>query len=328
MKNKHLIILLSLVLIFAYSCGQNKKLKSSGSISWIRFSWEGDSIGDKYFDKLAMFVPFKLEGIPYQFTSQLDLGAPVTMIYGNTFTPLLDEFPEIAKKLDTVNKGYVIQGQKAGAFKNISFFLDTVKFNNQSVAFFKGFGDFVSKSSFKEDTIIHIGTIGANLFRNKILIIDFKDQKLAILDSLSETVESKLIDIVIENGRVKVPLVINGEKVYVLYDTGSSFASLFLSIKNWDKYRDTTSTLDTIMATAWGTKYPLFISKTNIEIKIGNMVFKPATIMANDLAPYYDFYKREKIIGLMGNQLFYEKTLIIDFKHKKFGVINNGQLIQ
>ncbi len=40
------------------------------------------------------------------------------------------------------------------------------------------------------------------------------------------------------------------------------------------------------------------------------------------------FYKREKIIGLMGNLLFYNKILIIDFKNKKFGLINEGQLIE
>jgi len=210
----------------------------------------------------------------------------------------------------------------------ISFYLDTVLFKDQNVAFFKGFGDTLSKSNFKKDTTIHIGTIGSNLFNEKTLIIDFKKKRLAILDSLLNNTENKLIDIIIKNGRIKVPIIINGEKVYVLYDTGSSFASLYLSTKNWNRYRDTTSTLDTLMATAWGTEYPLLISKTNIEIKIGDLIFKPETIMANDLDPYYNFYKREKIIGLMGNLLFYNKILIIDFKNKKFGLINEGQLIE
>ncbi len=115
MKNKSLITLLILVLIIAYSCVQNKELKDSNSnISWIRFKWEGDSIGNKYYKKLAMFIPFKLENVPYKFTSQLDLGAPVTMIYGNAFSPLLVDFPDIAKKLDTIKTKYVIQGKKVG----------------------------------------------------------------------------------------------------------------------------------------------------------------------------------------------------------------------
>jgi hypothetical protein len=317
---QYLIPLISLVLIFAYACNPGRERTKAGDLSWIRFEWEGDSIGGRYFDKLAMFVPFQIEGIPYRFTAQLDLGAPMTMIYGNTFVPLLEAFPGVAEKLDTVHKNYVIQGKKVGEFRNISFFLDTVKFMDQEVAFFEGFGDSASERDLRKDTVIHIGTVGANLFRNKILVIDFRNRRMAIADTLTDVDESDLIDIVIEHGRVKVPVMINGEKVYVLYDSGTSFATLFLSTRNWDPYRDTLSAPDTIMATAWGTKYPLLISKTNIEIKIGSMSFHPETIMANDLVPYYEFYKKENIIGLMGNQLFYDKILIIDFKHNRFGL--------
>ncbi|NOX87353.1 MAG: hypothetical protein GXO86_15580 [Chlorobi bacterium] len=326
MRIKKIIPLFSFILVLVSSCVQTRNEDNSNGISWIRFEWEGDTIGGKYYEKLAMFVPFRIEGIPYKFTSQLDLGAPMTMVYGNTFMPLLKNFPNIAGKLDTINTKYVIQGKEVGGLNNISFYLDTVLFKNQKIALFKDYGDTLSSNNIKKDTVIHIGTTGSNLFKGKILAIDFVNNRFAILDSLSNDGENKLIDIIIENGRIKVPVIINGEKVYVLYDTGSSFASLYLSTKNWNKYRDTTSTLDTIMITAWGTRYPLFISKTNIEIKVGNMIFRPKTIMANNLEPYYEFYKREKIIGLMGNQLFYNKILIIDFKNKKFGLTDNRQL--
>ncbi len=325
MKINKLIIIL-LTLIIAYSCQQEKK--NSKHVSWINFEWQGDSIGNRYFDKLAMFVPFKIENIPYKFTAQLDLGAPSTMVYGNSFSPLLKEYPNIASKLDTLNKNYVIQGRKMGGFKDISFYLDTVEFKHQNVAFFENFGDNYQVNDLKSDTILHIGTIGSNLFDNKILIIDFKNQKIAILDTLPNTLNKELTEIVIEKGRIKVPVTINGEKKYVIYDTGTSFATLFLSTNNWNEYRDTTSKLDTIMATAWGVKYPILTSKTNVQIKIGNKIFEPKTIMANSLKPYYEFYKKENIIGLMGNKMFYNQTLVIDFKNKKFGIINNRQLTQ
>ena len=328
MKNiRILIVLFGLILSFTWSC-KPRKASEDHNISWIRFDWEGDSVGNRYYEKLAMFVPFRIAGIPYNFSAQFDLGAPVTMIYGNTFTPLLQKFPAIAGKLDTIHKRYVIQGKKVGGFTNISFYLDTVLFRNQDVAFFKGYGEPLSGDQFKKDTVIHIGTIGSSLFSNKTLIIDFKHNRLAILDSLSNSMGDKLVDIIIEKGRIKVPILVNGEKVYVIYDTGSSFSSLYLSAKNWDRYRDTTSMPDSIMVSAWGTEYPLFISKTDIEIRIGNSVFHPETVMANDLKPYHDFFKREKIIGLMGNQLFYNKILVIDFRNKKFGLIDEPQLTQ
>ncbi len=323
MKTNIFIVLFSLISLYGY----NQNYRDERHISWIKFQWEGDSIGNRYFDKLAMLVPFQIESIPYKFTSQFDLGAPVTMIYGNSFKPLLNKFPEITEKLDTVNKKYVIQGIKVGGFSNISFYLDTVKFDHQNLAFFEGFGEKYSKDNFKKDTILHIGTIGSNLFKNKVLIIDFKNQKIAVLDSIPYKAEKGLTDIIIEKGRIKVPVTIDGKKVYVLYDTGSGFATLYLSTNNWNNYRDSVATPDTIMATAWGIEYPLLISKTDIEIKIGNSLFKPETVVANSLEPYYNFFKKENIIGLMGNKLFYDKTLIIDFRNKKFGIIDNHQLI-
>ena len=322
MRKKRFAFIL-FVLIFIFGCQHNKP--NTKTISWIGFKWQGDSIGNRYFDKLAMFVPFKIENISYKFTAQLDLGAPSTMVYGNSFMPLLQKFPKIAEKLDTLNKDFVIQGKKVGELKNISFYLDTVKFKHQNIAYFDNFGDKYQENDFKKDTILHIGTIGANLFNNKVLIIDFKKQQLAVLDSLPNKLEKELIDITIEKGRIKVPVIINGEKKYVIYDTGTSFATLFLSTNNWNEYHDTISRLDTIMASAWGVKYPMLISKTNIQIKIGNKIFKPKTIMANNLKPYYEFYKRENIIGLMGNKMFYNHILVIDFKNKKFGIIENRQ---
>ncbi len=274
-----------------------------------------------------MFVPFRIKGIPYDFTVQLDIGAPSTMVYGNAFKPLLEMFPELNKKLDTVNKSYVIQGKPFGGLKNITFCLDTVCFDNRNVAYFEGFGEKLSNNDFKADTPVHIGTLGADLFSEKILIIDFKNKRFAVADSVNKNTAEKLTSIIIEKGRIKVPIIIDGKKVYVLYDTGSSFASLYLSTNNWDNYRDTLSAIDTMYATAWGIKYHLFISKTDIKIKIGDKIFKPETIMANNLKSYYDFYNREKITGLMGNKLFYDKVVIIDFKNKKFGIVDNADAI-
>ena len=49
--------------------------------NWIPFQWHGDSIGNKYFDKLAIVVPVKIDNLPYNFGMQLDLGAVETMFY-------------------------------------------------------------------------------------------------------------------------------------------------------------------------------------------------------------------------------------------------------
>jgi len=319
-KSTH-FFLAGIILILSACTSRQEHQDLSKKISWIRFEWEGDTIGGHFYDKPAMLVPFQLEGVPFRFTMQLDLGAPVTMVYGNTFIPLLELYPDLASHLDTVEHRYVLQGRKVGGLHDITFLLDTVRFAHRDIAIFEEYGDSSRQEDFRTDTVIHIGTVGADLFREKVLVIDFTRQRLALLDSLPARMEEGMADILVEQGRIKVPADINGKKVYLLYDTGSSFSSLYMATEDWDAYRDTTCVPDTLMVTAWGIKYPLLLSPTHIEVKIGNEIFHPDTVMANSLKPYRDFYRRAGILGLMGNRMFFDRILVIDLRNKRFGVI-------
>ncbi len=322
MKRTIMVIITSFLVILLNRCSNNPKDESG--THWIKFLWQGDTLGGKYYDKLAMFVPIRIEGIPYTFRAQLDLGAPSTMIYGNSFKSILQTYPKVAAKLDTFDKPYMIQGKKTGGFKNLTFYLDSVAFKNKDIALFEGFGDFISMDALKKQNTARptIGTIGLNLFSDNVLLIDFPHNRLAILDSLPDPKDFSRTKIKLEKSRIKIPVQINKETLYVLYDTGSSFSSLFLSTNNWNSLRDTTANLDTIMVSAWGTQYPLYISKTRIHIKIAGIDFKPQVIMGTDLDMYYKFFKRENIIGLMGNQMFFKRMICIDFKNKLFGIGN------
>jgi hypothetical protein len=54
-------------------------------IFWTKFQWRNASIGKKYFSKYAMFIPCKIEGIPFNLAFQFDLGAHFTCIYEHCF---------------------------------------------------------------------------------------------------------------------------------------------------------------------------------------------------------------------------------------------------
>jgi hypothetical protein len=74
---------LTFLLISATSFGQKP--------DWIPFNWEGDSVSGKYFDKLAITIPVTLNNLPNKFKMQFDLGATVTVIYGNSIKPYLEK---------------------------------------------------------------------------------------------------------------------------------------------------------------------------------------------------------------------------------------------
>ena len=57
--------------------------KSQTEISWANFEWSGDTLSGKFYDKYAMLVPCKIEGLPNVFSFQFDLGANLTGVYEN-----------------------------------------------------------------------------------------------------------------------------------------------------------------------------------------------------------------------------------------------------
>ncbi len=50
-------------------------------LSWIKFYWISDTLGKRHYEKTAIFIPAKIEELPYIFSFQLDLGSDLTMIY-------------------------------------------------------------------------------------------------------------------------------------------------------------------------------------------------------------------------------------------------------
>lgn len=308
-----------------FNCSNPQKNQNAQQNSWINFEWVGDSIGSKYFDKLAIVIPFSIEGIPHKFESQFDLGATSTMVYGNSIRPYLYKYPILSKKLDTINKGYRLQGTKVGAFKNINFKLDTVLFKNQELVHFAGFGDELTKDSVHTTTIKHIGTIGVNIFQNKYLIIDFPKQRIAILDSLNShyVKRTTFLDAKLDKGRIKVPVTINGSVKYFMFDTGSSIFPLSVTKENIKLISNSNSVIDTILTNTWGEHYNVYGYKINSDISIGDFKIETQNLNVYDSKEEFkQFFEQEEIMGIMGNTFFLGKKIIIDYKNKRFGIIN------
>lgn len=182
------------------------------SLQWIPFSWEGDTISGIYIEKAFLNVPVKIENLPYEFTMQFDLGAYNSVFYGNTFAPYLKEAPSLMNKKDST-----------GMYKNVNLQIGTVEFSNANIGFMQNFGNKIPKDSLHSNTPKHIGTIASDMVQDKVLIIDYKSNRLAITDFLPAEYENLLAEeFESEYGGIKLPLRINGKTCKVLFDTGSS----------------------------------------------------------------------------------------------------------
>jgi len=319
-------VLTTLIVTLLISCTDLKKEQKSvdrKQNKWIDFDWVGDSIGNQYIDKLAITIPFSIEGIPHKFKSQFDLGANLTMVYGNTLKPYLDKYKNV--KLDTIANANFENGKKI-FFKSIAFRLDTVLFKNLELFYYNGYGEVLTQDSVDTPTIKHIGTIGTDLFKEKYLIIDFPNQRIASLDSLNTHYKNKtsFVDAIQDrHGRLKVPVTINGTTHYFLFDTGASMFPLAVDKDDIEEISKESSATDTLTTSSWGEYYDVHGYKITSDIYIGNFKIETENLKVYDSKKEFkQFYEKEEIMGLMGNSFFLDKRIIVDYKNKRFGIVN------
>lgn len=306
------ILLAFLVLLINSSYAQK--------VQWMPFHWEGDTIQGRYFDKIVMSVPVTIDNLPYKFKMQLDLGAEETVIYGNTINNYLLINEKLNQKIDTTLTFYM-NSKKYTKFRDVNFKIGNVSFGNINIGYFKNFGDEVPKDSVNTPSIKWLGTVGPDIFQGKILIIDYPNHRIAVTSQLpANYAKASFQQFKLKNGRIKIPLNINGAQKDLLFDTGSSLFSLLTTETTADQISGG-PIVDSIKTSSWGDQYFVYGRKSNVPIKFGTTLLRPTTVFFDRKHKFDQFYSQEEMWGITGNAYFLNNIVIIDYRNKLFGVL-------
>ena len=312
--------LLYLVVCFLNLTNSSAQVKVD-KLPWIHFQWESLTVNRHHFDKTAMLLTVTINDVPGQFVAQFDLGADLTMFYGNTIAPYLEKYNLLRSKLIREDEYQWLTG--------VTLSLDKVLFKAKKVFIRKGYGDNMTADSTTTHTVKLIGTIGADLVQNKVLVIDYKKSRLCIVDQLAKqmTDQVKFISYTSDQkGRVILPLQIGDRPMDALFDTGNSLFGFTSTKENWLALCDTAKVTKYEQLTSWGTtvdvwesplRYPLTIKGIDLPLVNATLSFldpKPAGMN--------QFFSQSKIDGLTGNLFFLDQCIIIDFKNKRFGIVH------
>jgi hypothetical protein len=234
----------------------------------------------------------------------------------------------LREKLDT-SYTFTHNGKNALWFNNINLRLGKVPFNGVNVIYYKSYGSTPSKSygfylnlkprfnvSFSQYNVSKIGTMGADLFQDKILVIDYKNTRMAVSDSLPveyENLPCVKFDLDKIN-RIKIPFRINGKEEWLMFDTGSSLFQLITSKEKALEISDSI-VVDSLSAYAWGE--PITI----VQFKVNKPVEFAGKILENSIVTYStNFYENENFWGITGNAYFWNNVVIIDYKNRTFRI--------
>ena len=293
--------------------------RKTHNLEWIPFNWTSDSLYGKYIEKATMNIPVTIDELPYKFNMQFDLGAVRTNFYGNALKPILEKYPSLNCKLDTT-KRFWIQGKENPMFRNVTLRLGEVVFENIEVGLFRNFGDETSNDLLNSEMEIHIGTIAPDLLQNKVLIIDYKLNRLAVADTIPVEYQSASFEsFKIDHGRIKIPFRINGNVEDLMFDTGSSVFSLVTSKQNALAIGGT-EIVDSIGGLSWGEYITVYGLQTVTPVVFVNKNFGSPIVYYVEDSSFDNFYKSENIWGITGNAFFFNDVVIIDYKNNRFGV--------
>ena len=293
---------------------QNARTTSS-ALSWAKFTWAGDSMGRRHFEKAAMFIPAKVDGLPYDFVFQFDLGSNVTVLKGNTLTGLLAKHPEFSRT--KIHRNHIFKFWKSTtAFEDLSITFGGIKATTRSCYVMSNYGEKISVNGLNASVPINLGSLGADIFQNKILVIDYPNQRFAICDTLPTYLQTTFTKIALdEYGRVILPLRLANKSYKVMFDNGSSIFSLLTSVDKINIF-STAAPTDTIPVRSWGITHNVIGRPLKGAFYLVGQRFSDVTV-------YADFRQSEKDAdydAITGNALFWDKTIIINFKKKEFGV--------
>jgi len=277
-------------------------LSAAVNAQTIHFKWEKDSIGNKLIDHIAMSVPFTIENKTYPF--HFDLGANYTLIYDKCFenTELLK-----TKKIDPTSDA---AGHPVFFVENQNFSIDQYAIKNYKLQ---------GLLNFDQGEVC--GIVGADIFQNKYLVIDFPGKKITVSNKLSRKLESKadFVTMQIKNNKPVIPLKVENKIYNFQYDSGASIFPIvtykqnFADLINQSKYKEELNIRNF--------NNPLVVKavETDKKIQIGNQYFRTREFWYTD-EDYFSL-KQDGIDGIIGNVFFMDKIVIIDFMNKKFGIV-------
>ena len=284
------------------------------AIQWQKFHWQGADLGGRYFPHAVMYVSATLPALnDLQGWFQFDLGAPTTMLYAQAFTP---EHKAALMCFQRQGRHAIINGQEAPI---LDLSLHVGPWQITPVAWYRDFGD--------EDTMPDgkpvLGTIGADLVRGHILVMDFPAQRLARLEHLPASWEKaahwttlRLTD----QGHVVIEVEVDGRPRQALFDTGSSIFELLTDASQWSRLSQGNVT-ETLSITAWGESKEVAGGPLKAQVRLGGALLPIHTVHYADEKGWQDFFSHYDMVGIIGNAPFLEHTIVLDFPKGRFGVL-------
>lgn len=304
-----------LICILFFSCNRlirNKltkknftEIRSDSINSFDSFHWSNDTIFGVYTEKVALYLPVKLDILSQQVLFQLDLGASTSEIYSKT----LDEL-------------YERESESLVHLRNVHFNINNSVYKIEKMIVNKKLGN-----NERIDNKLKLGNLGYDFFIDKILILDYSNSKFMITNYLQDNYYddfTEINNVSINKFPILLETKLNGKKSKVMLDTGSSIIEFMTYPEKFDQLKGESIVVEKCCVKSFDKFYTLSEVKTSNELeifnkRIPNLKVSTTNKFKEDKSAIFGM-KLLRIDGITGNKFLLNNTIILDFKENKLWI--------
>ena len=326
---KKILIILVILSISFSSCITRALRKSSSSDKFLTYNLSKENIYSSLKwgpEKRSLFLPVKLDNYSDTVYLQLDFGTGVSVFIEKGISIIMQD-TSIKNKIITRNGRYYYSNPIIHLNDKEFLSCNYLPINNYTnIEGYKISNDSLAKK-YKptNDNFLIIGTLGYDMIYNRTFVLDFKNNKYCLTENLQDSSITK------PEYRVKAsvyewPLIINAKyrnrRRRLIFDTGSSGIGLALFENDWNKSKgEEIDTLYNMMS--WGREMFTVEKITFEKLIINNEVYSNFPIITSEIVEKQKFaFRLLRTKGIIGNYLFYDKTIVIDTKNDKLWIKN------
>ena len=280
------------------------------------FKWAGFTYNDKHNPYGAMLIPVSIPGVDRTFYMQFDTGTPSTVLKYNPFLSINEKYDNLVK-IDTID----------GKVRAINTLIKVGTVNVKAASL--GFVGMGKKINWSDSTAVDIiGTVGNDFMENNPLIMDFKNNKITLVDSLNQKPESVkgYLPFTFDGRKIFLSATLNDEPASLWYDSGSSMFELIVEESTFWELAAPDAKKESFEANSWGTKIPTHNIKSNGEFDFGSVSIPLTTVTYMEWPNKMQAFILKAaniggdLGGMTGNKLFLGKTLILDTPNLRYAV--------
>lgn len=261
-------------------------------------------------DIAAMLLPVSIQGVGVPLYMQLDCGSPNTIFYSRALESIALNFPNSIQYDDSLFQ------------VSLTYSLGQLRISSPSFDVLQ-YGKAIALDG--EDSVNIIGTIGADLFERRISVMDFKKNTCAFNTTLPANLNKDLLQpLKFAKRKIILPGKVDGQEFEFLFDSGTSAYSLITNQKRFEAYALAESEEVLTQANSWGNTLTVHTKACARQVSFGSSIvpLTDITYIEGTSAVQEMLMRFSGMEGMIGNKLFWNKTLILDCAAEKFVVLD------